>query len=298
MHHFSYAGGLLHAEDVNLRTLATEVGTPFYCYSTATLERHYSVFAGAFADVPALVCYAMKANSNQAVLRTLARLGAGMDVVSEGELRRARAAGVPGSRITFSGVGKTAAEMAHGPARIVVNCAGIAPAKRTVSKKRDTGEFVAHDAATFAKVLAVNLGGTFTVLSKAAARMAGLDPVTPDGGRGVIICTASVAAQDGQIGQAAYAASKAGVLGLTLPVARDLSGFGIRVVTILPGLFYTPMFESVPDDARKALEVSVPFPSRLGRPDEYAALVRSIVENDMLNGTGIRLDGALRMAPR
>lgn len=191
-----------------------------------------------------------------------------------------------------------AAEAAHGPARIVVNCAGIAPAKRTVSKKRDTGEFVAHDAATFARVLAVNLAGTFTVLSKAAARMAGLDPVTQDGGRGVIVCTASVAAQDGQIGQAAYAASKGGVLGMTLPVARDLSGYGIRVVTILPGLFYTPMFESVPDDARKALEVSVPFPSRLGRPDEYAALVRSIVENDMLNGTGIRLDGALRMAPR
>ena len=191
-----------------------------------------------------------------------------------------------------------AAEAAHGPARIVVNCAGIAPAKRTVSKKRDTGEFVAHDVATFAKVLAVNLAGTFTVLSKAAARMAGLDPVTADGGRGVIVCTASVAAEDGQIGQAAYAASKGGVLGMTLPVARDLSGYGIRVVTILPGLFYTPMFESVPDDARKALEVSVPFPSRLGRPDEYAALVRSIVENDMLNGTGIRLDGALRMAPR
>jgi len=114
MHHFSYSGGVLHAEDVDLRTLAAEVGTPFYCYSTATLERHYSVFAAAFADVPALVCYAMKANSNQAVLRTLARLGAGMDVVSEGELRRARAAGVPGSRITFSGVGKTAAEMAYG----------------------------------------------------------------------------------------------------------------------------------------------------------------------------------------
>jgi len=192
----------------------------------------------------------------------------------------------------------TAAEAVHGPARIVVNCAGIAPAKRTVSKKRDTGEFVAHDVATFAKVLAVNLAGTFTVLSKAAARMASLDPVTADGGRGVIVCTASVAAEDGQIGQAAYAASKGGVLGMTLPVARDLSGYGIRVVTILPGLFYTPMFESVPDDARKALEVSVPFPSRLGRPDEYAALVRSIVENDMLNGTGIRLDGALRMAPR
>ncbi|MHB2169457.1 diaminopimelate decarboxylase [Alsobacter sp. R-9] len=114
MHHFDYRGGVLHAEGVDLRTIAAEVGTPFYCYSTATLERHYRVFSEAFADVPSLVCYAMKANSNQAVLRTLARLGAGMDVVSEGELRRARAAGVPGNRITFSGVGKTAVEMAYG----------------------------------------------------------------------------------------------------------------------------------------------------------------------------------------
>src|SRR5512132_735812 len=113
MNHFEYREGVLHAEGVDLREIAREVGTPFYCYSTATLERHYRVFAGAFADVPSLVCYAMKANSNQAVLRTLARLGSGMDVVSEGELRRARAAGVPGSRITFSGVGKTAGEIAH-----------------------------------------------------------------------------------------------------------------------------------------------------------------------------------------
>src|SRR3954451_255416 len=114
MHNFDYADGVMHAENVDLRHIAEEVGTPFYCYSTATLERHYKVFAGAFADMPSLVCYAMKANSNQAVLRTLARLGAGMDVVSEGELRRARAAGVPGERITFSGVGKTAREMALG----------------------------------------------------------------------------------------------------------------------------------------------------------------------------------------
>src|SRR6476469_7239827 len=114
MHHFDYRGGVLSAEAVGLDALADRVGTPFYCYSTATLERHYKVFAGAFADVPSLVCYAMKANSNQAVLRALARLGSGMDVVSEGELRRARAAGVPASKITFSGVGKTASEIAHG----------------------------------------------------------------------------------------------------------------------------------------------------------------------------------------
>jgi NAD(P)-dependent dehydrogenase (short-subunit alcohol dehydrogenase family) len=136
------------------------------------------------------------------------------------------------------------------------------------------------------------------MIAHSAAAMAALDPVTEDGGRGVIVNTASVAATDGQIGQAAYAASKGGVLGLTLPVARDLSGFGIRVVTIMPGLFHTPMFESVPEDIRKALEAGVPFPSRLGRPQEYAKLVRAIVDNDMLNGEAIRLDGALRMQPK
>jgi NAD(P)-dependent dehydrogenase (short-subunit alcohol dehydrogenase family) len=112
------------------------------------------------------------------------------------------------------------------------------------------------------------------------------------------VCTASVAAQDGQIGQAAYSASKGGVLGLTLPVARDLSGYGIRVMTIMPGLFQTPMFESVPEDFRRSLEAGIPFPSRLGRPEEYAALVRAIIDNDMLNGESIRLDGALRMQPK
>jgi NAD(P)-dependent dehydrogenase (short-subunit alcohol dehydrogenase family) len=187
---------------------------------------------------------------------------------------------------------------AHGAERILVNCAGIAPGKRTVSKKRDTNELIPHDLATFRRTVEVNLIGTYHMIAKSAAAMAGLDPITPDGGRGVIVCTASVAAQDGQIGQAAYAASKGGVLGLTLPVARDLSGFGIRVMTIMPGLFHTPMFESVPEDFRKALEASVPFPSRLGRPEEYAALVRAIVENDMLNGEAVRLDGALRMQPK
>lgn len=194
--------------------------------------------------------------------------------------------------------GLAKARAKHGQERILVNCAGIAPGMRTVSKKRDTGELVAHQLSTFAKVLAVNLAGTFNMIAKSAVGMAGTEPVTADGGRGVIVCTASVAAEDGQIGQAAYAASKGGVLGLTLPVARDLSIYGIRVMTIMPGLFHTPMFESVPDDFRKALEANVPFPSRLGRPAEYAALVKSIIENDMLNGTSIRLDGALRMQPK
>ena len=194
--------------------------------------------------------------------------------------------------------GLAKARAAHGVERVLVNCAGIAPGKRTVSKKRDTGELVAHDLATFRRAVEVNLIGTYAMIASSAVAMAGLDPVTADGGRGVIVCTASVAAQDGQIGQAAYAASKGGVVGLTLPVARDLSSYGIRVVTILPGLFHTPMFESVPEDIRKALEAGVPFPSRLGRPEEYAKLVASIVDNDMLNGEVIRLDGALRMQPK
>jgi NAD(P)-dependent dehydrogenase (short-subunit alcohol dehydrogenase family) len=190
------------------------------------------------------------------------------------------------------------ARSAHGIERILANCAGIAPVRRTVSKTRDTGELVAHDLATFRQTVEVNLIGTYRMIAKSAVAMAGLDPVTSDGGRGVIVNTASIAAQDGQIGQAAYAASKGGVLGLTLPVARDLAGYGIRVVTIMPGLFETPMFATVTEEFRKALEASVPFPSRLGRPEEYAALVRAIIENDMLNGEAIRLDGALRMQPK
>jgi NAD(P)-dependent dehydrogenase (short-subunit alcohol dehydrogenase family) len=190
------------------------------------------------------------------------------------------------------------ARAAHGPERILVNCAGVAPGRRVVSKKRDTGELVAHDMASFEKTVAINLSGTFRMIAKSAVSMAGLDPVTADGSRGVIICTASVAAEDGQIGQAAYAASKAGVAGMTLPIARDLASSGIRVVTILPGLFETPMFASIADDYRKALEQSVPHPSRLGKPAEYAMLAKSIIENDMLNGATIRLDGAIRLAPK
>ncbi|MDJ1159757.1 SDR family NAD(P)-dependent oxidoreductase [Chelatococcus sp. SYSU_G07232] len=224
----------------------------------------------------------MNAERGEAVARDIGGLFVKTDVTDEASVDAALAK----------------AREAQGVARILVNCAGIAPGKRTVSKKRDTGELVPHDTATFARTLAVNLTGTFTMIAKAAAAMAGLEPVTADGGRGVIVCTASVAATDGQIGQAAYAASKGGILGLTLPVARDLSSFGIRVMTIMPGIFETPMFASVPDEYRQALEASVPFPSRLGRAEEYAALVKSIVENDMLNGTAIRLDGAIRLSPK
>jgi NAD(P)-dependent dehydrogenase (short-subunit alcohol dehydrogenase family) len=191
-----------------------------------------------------------------------------------------------------------AARAAHGVERALVCCAGVGPAKRTVSKKRETGELVAHDIAMFRRTIEINLIGTFTMIAKCAAVMAGLTPISPDGQRGAIVTTASVAAQDGQIGQAAYGASKGGVLAMTLPIARDMAGYGVRVNTILPGLFHTPMFDTLPEEARNALAASVPFPSRLGRPDEYAALVETILANDMLNGTSIRLDGALRMAPK
>ncbi|KQY37424.1 3-hydroxy-2-methylbutyryl-CoA dehydrogenase [Nocardia sp. Root136] len=176
------------------------------------------------------------------------------------------------------------------PLRIAVNCAGIGNAIKTVGKK---GAFPLAD---FTKVINVNLVGTFNVIRLAAERMAGTDPVGEE--RGVIINTASVAAYDGQIGQAAYAASKGGIVGLTLPIARDLASFKIRVVTIAPGLFRTPLFETLPEEALQSLGAQVPHPSRLGQPTEFAALARHIVENPMLNGETIRLDGAIRMAPR
>lgn len=187
---------------------------------------------------------------------------------------------------------------ANGQERILVNCAGIALAKRSVRRVRETNGIEPHDVASFRKVIEVNLIGTFIAMTRSAAGMMALDPLGPDGERGVIICTASVAAEDGQIGQVAYAASKGGVASMTLPVARDLSKDGVRVVSILPGLFLTPMFDTLPEEARKSLAAAVPFPSRLGEPAEYAALAIHICENVMLNGGTIRLDGAVRLAPR
>jgi NAD(P)-dependent dehydrogenase (short-subunit alcohol dehydrogenase family) len=183
------------------------------------------------------------------------------------------------------------AERGHGVARIVVSCAGIAPAAKTVGK-----ENLPHPLETFRKVIEVNLIGTFNVTSKAAARMASLDALGEE--RGVIIQTASVAAFEGQVGQVAYAASKGGVAAMTLPIARDLAQHGIRVVTIAPGLFITPLLKGLPQNVQDSLGKQAPFPSRLGDPSEYALLVKSIVANPMLNGETIRLDGAIRMAPR
>jgi len=178
----------------------------------------------------------------------------------------------------------------HGPLRVTVNCAGVGWAGRVIGKNGVLPLDI------FTAVVTVNLIGTFNVIRLAAERMVGNEPA--DGDRGVIVNTASIAAFDGQIGQAAYSASKGGVVGMTLPIARDLADKAIRVVTIAPGLFLTPMLQGLPQEAQDSLGAQVPHPSRLGDPSEYAALVEHIVDNPMLNGEVIRLDGALRMAPR
>ena len=189
--------------------------------------------------------------------------------------------------------GRAAIEMAAslGPLRGLVNCAGIAVGEKTVGKEGP------HALASFARVINVNLIGTFNMIRLAAQAMSAQD-ATAEGERGVLVNTASVAAFDGQIGQAAYSASKGGVVGMTLPIARDLSRSGIRCVTIAPGLFATPMLLGMPQEVQDSLGRQVPFPSRLGKPDEYAALVRHVIENVMLNGETIRLDGAIRMQPK
>jgi NAD(P)-dependent dehydrogenase (short-subunit alcohol dehydrogenase family) len=179
----------------------------------------------------------------------------------------------------------------YGGLHVLVNCAGIALAERTLGKEAP------HDLGRFTRVLQINLIGTFNMIRLAADAMAKASP-NAGGERGVIVNTASVAAFDGQIGQAAYSASKAGVVGMTLPIARDLSRNGIRVCTIAPGIFETPMLRGLPPDAQESLGKQVPFPSRLGRPGEYAQLVKAIVEIEMLNAETIRLDGAIRMAPK
>lgn len=214
------------------------------------------------------------------------------------ETGRAQAAKVGGAFFKVNVADSTAvseavlaAEKQHGVARVLVNCAGIAIGAKTVGK-----EFVPHSLDQFRKVIEVNLIGTFNVISQFSARLAQAEPIDEE--RGVIINTASVAAFDGQIGQAAYSASKGGVVGMTLPIARDLAQLGIRVVTIAPGIFFTPMMAAMPQNVQDALGKQVPFPSRLGKPEEYAHLVHSIVTNPMINGETIRIDGAIRMQPR
>jgi len=238
----------------------------------------------------------------EATARELVRRGARVAILDLERSAGARIAAELGPGACFAAGDVTSEEQVQaaveraiagfGPLRILVNCAGIGSAQRTVEK--DGKPF---DLAAFRRTLEVNLVGTFNAIRLAASRMLGNDP-DEGGERGVVVNTASVAAFEGQIGQAAYSASKGGIVGMTLPIARDLARHGIRVCTIAPGLFDTPLLRSLPEEARKALGASVPFPPRLGQPPEYAMLACQIVENPMLNGETIRLDGAIRMAPR
>jgi NAD(P)-dependent dehydrogenase (short-subunit alcohol dehydrogenase family) len=180
----------------------------------------------------------------------------------------------------------------QGQERVLMNCAGIGPAAKTVSKG------VAHDPALFMKAITINLGGSFNCASQAAEGMVAAEALNEDGERGAIINTASVAAYDGQVGQVAYAASKGGIVGMTLPMARDLSRDGVRVNTIAPGIFLTPLLHQLPQEVQDSLGAQVPFPSRLGKPEEFADLALHIASNTMMNAEVIRLDGAIRMAPR
>jgi NAD(P)-dependent dehydrogenase (short-subunit alcohol dehydrogenase family) len=189
------------------------------------------------------------------------------------------------------------ARAAHGQERILVNCAGIAVGQKTVSRDKTTGELRAHDLAAFERVIRINLIGSFRCASLSALGMVQSEPLE-DGERGLIVSTASVAADEGQIGQAAYAASKGGVKAMALPMARDLMAEGVRVNTIQPGIMMTPMMAGMPQNVQDALAAAIPFPKRLGRPEEYASLVVEMCRNTYLNGESIRLDGAIRMGPR
>jgi NAD(P)-dependent dehydrogenase (short-subunit alcohol dehydrogenase family) len=237
----------------------------------------------------------------EATVRRLCAQGAKVVIADRDETRGTALAEQLGSAVRFAKTDVTseadvlaALDQAQqlGPLRIAVSCAGIGWAQRTVNK-----EGVAHDLPFFTTVVTVNLLGTFNVLRLAAARMS-KNPPLRDGERGVIINTASIAAFDGQIGQVAYAASKAGVVGMTLPAARDLAKSGIRVLTIAPGTFNTPMLALLPPEHQQALAAGIPFPSRLGEPDDFAHLAVALVENAYVNGETIRLDGALRMPPK
>jgi NAD(P)-dependent dehydrogenase (short-subunit alcohol dehydrogenase family) len=190
------------------------------------------------------------------------------------------------------------ARAAHGQERVLVNCAGTGAAMKTASRSKQDGSIKHYPADAFNWLIQINLVGTFRCVALSAAGMMTLDPQNDDGERGAIVNTASVAGEDGQMGQVAYAASKAGVIGMTLPIARDLMSEGIRINTILPGIFETPLMLGAPQQVKDALAASVPFPKRLGKPQEYAQLALTMIENSYFNGEDVRLDGAIRMAPR
>ena len=224
----------------------------------------------------------LNAEKGEALAREIGGMFARTDVTSEDSVDAAFAA----------------ARAAHGQERILVNCAGTGVAIKAASRDKTTAKPKAHPTADFARVIEINLIGTFRCLAKSVAGMMNLDPLDAQGERGAIVNTASVAAVDGQAGQAAYSASKAGIVGMTLPIARDLMSEGIRVNTILPGLFNTPLLHGLPDHVKGALAASVPFPKRLGDPQEYASLALEMIRNGYFNGEHVRLDGAIRMSPR
>ena len=237
----------------------------------------------------------------EATVRSLHGLGANVVIADMNAERGNAIAAELGGRVVFQATDISNEEAAKacvdaavakfGGVHGLINCAGIGPAEKILGKEGP------HKLSTFSRAINVNLVGSFNMIRFAADAMS-KQTANAGGERGVIVNTASVAAYDGQIGQAAYAASKAGVVGMTLPVARELARYGIRVCTIAPGLFLTPLMHTLPQEIQDSLAASVPFPSRLGRPDEYAALVKHIIENEMLNGETIRLDGAIRLAPR
>jgi NAD(P)-dependent dehydrogenase (short-subunit alcohol dehydrogenase family) len=238
----------------------------------------------------------------EATTRALAAQGAAVTILDLQEDRGKALAAELGGHTTFVRTDVTdeasvraAIDEATGkdrPLRIAINCAGIGWAQRTVGRDGEP-----HDLGAFTRTITINLVGTFNVLRLAAAAMSATEP-DEEGERGVVVNTASIAAYDGQIGQIAYAASKGGIVGMTLPAARDLAGVGVRVCTIAPGLVDTPLLAGLPEEARKALSAGIPFPKRLGRPADFAQLALAIVEHGYLNGEVIRMDGALRMAPR
>lgn len=242
----------------------------------------------------------------EATARELARLGAKVAVFDRDNQRGEQVARDIGG--IFCEVDVTSddkvraafdkARAAHGQERILVNCAGVANAAKTVAREKDTKAPKFYPMPQFELAIQINLIGTFRCIANSAFGMVGLDPIGSDGERGVIINTASVAAEDGQIGQAAYSASKGGVLAMALPIARDLMNDGVRVNTILPGVFKTPMVAMMPPNVQDALGAQVPFPKRLGQAEEYARLARFMIENPYMNAASVRLDGGIRMAPR
>ena len=242
----------------------------------------------------------------EATARELARRGAKVAVFDrdqeKGERVAAEIGGIFCEVDVTSDVAVAAAfekaRAAHGQERVLVNCAGVAPAAKTVGRDKETKAPKMHKMQLFEQVIAINLVGTFRCIAHAAFGMVQLDPTGDDGERGVIVNTSSVAAEDGQIGQAAYSASKGGVLGMTLPIARDLMNEGVRVNTIQPGVFKTPMVAMMPPNVQDALGAQVPFPKRLGQAEEYARLACFLIENPYMNAAAVRLDGGIRMAPR